>query len=205
MKVDNYQPKQDIESRLCQLNGILTHLKIHITNVCTLPDFQPESMQKDLTGDCLVVRLLLDYNIQLSESEQALLAKINKLSNLLILMIEERQRIRIIFDRTTRTLQAQTVVEEANKISDASDKKISFEVLTQSDISKGPKTNRLQDHQVLILNEWYGRNKKHPYVDEDSLKYLIEKTRLSETQVRNWYVRYFMKFKKLLHRLTRIL
>lgn len=205
MKVVNYQPKQDIESRLCQLNGILTHLKMHITTVCTFPDFQPESMQKDLTGDCLVIRLLLDYNIHLSEAEQALLAKINKLSNILILMIEERQRIQINFDRAPKTLQAQNIVEESNKISDASDKKFSFEVLTQSDISKGPKTNRLQDHQVLILNEWYGRNEKHPYVDENSLKYLIKKTRLSETQVRNWYVRYFMIFKKFLHRLTKIL
>ena len=56
------------------------------------------------------------------------------------------------------------------------------------DDDKKIKSRRLTKKQLLVLEGWFQKHKNHPYLQKDQTNLLIKSTKLSKSQVQNWYV-----------------
>lgn len=186
-----------------KLNMIITYLKMNITTVCTFPNFQPNNIQRDILTNCFIIHPILNNESDLTSLHKDLLKKINRLSKILIQMIQERQRLRIHID----ACPIYNEKDSPNKTMESQQLHI-FEVATQEDVNGVSKKSRvhkvrIQAEHVNIMENWYSEHENNPYLDQNSLHVLMDSTSLSESQIRNWYVTTFTEvYRKRMNRIA---
>ncbi|ODV95198.1 hypothetical protein PACTADRAFT_80619 [Pachysolen tannophilus NRRL Y-2460] len=134
---------------------------------------------------------LLKWKSQLGENEQKMLSKINRSAKAIVLLIKEKESLH---NETNRFKKSYFEKLHQNSIqSEPSTKQeMVFNVITQNMINefgsdKIPnKGRRLPKSLVQILETWYEENIESPYLSEETLTLLVERTGLTKNQVRNW-------------------
>lgn len=178
---------------MSDLNSIISLLKIHISTLCAIKDFDENSVRSDIFHIIQSVDRV-EASEMLSTLDREALGKINKLSAILLSVYEERQSLEKVLQASSRSLTSNNVNNlPGHPITNTYDMR---ELVNDSDADfAGVQTSfsdighrKFSDFQLSILRSWYNTNKRSPYLNDESLVYLIDITGLSGQQVRNWYV-----------------
>lgn len=178
-------------STLDRLAAILSHLKVHATTICTFPVFEPDIIRRDVIDHYMSIITLLKEKQPFSDDERELLAKINKLCGILYSIVEERNSLRqSSISRTstaTNTFREDSSASSQSKLTTMSSINLS-EVISMDTPSPSTSASRIQVLNTQILEKWYQKNCNYPYLKTEEIEDLSNKTRLTRTQVKNWYV-----------------
>lgn len=138
-------------------------LKSYISIACSYQTFDVDKMRKDIDRLTKDITSILNNN-GFDPAILQMVGEIRELSSVLhtIIMIRfEMQKVSLkLYAEDTREPQYQNCT----------------------------KSTRLDSCQLKILQSWYGKNIKHPYLTRESIESLMRETGLSELQVKNWYV-----------------
>lgn len=169
---------------LPSLKSIISHIRIHISTVCTFPVFDSESIRLDIEEyGAIVSKYIKDGNLTANELEDVQM--INKMTKALYYMVEERLHLQCIAtDRLTNKENRESCTKSEKFEVNTSEV---TECDTQVQTSQ-KKTHRLEKSQIDELEKWFHTNNSFPYLTPTSTEYLTSKTNLSVKQVRNWYV-----------------
>lgn len=153
-------------------------LSMHVDAFCTVLTLDFGGAEQEIAK--IVENLQPLFNTaNVSQEKHALLSHINALAKMLYLVLRERLNMQPFLDScTTAGSQGRSVKEIPCSSGDASDCKPG---------SRKP-SRRLARAQLAILEEWYEDNSENPYLSNSATELLVQKTHLTVSQVRNWYV-----------------
>ena len=164
-----------MNSHLEALFEINQRLLSHIRTMSNFPVFDPQKITNDVEANIKRMTSILKSK-RLTREDEDLMKMINDCSKVLHEMLLERimlQQDSIQFFTEKEALDS-PFSKSADTIDEDDDKKI--------------KSRRLTKKQLLVLEGWFQKHKNHPYLQKDQTNLLIKSTKLSKSQVQNWYV-----------------
>lgn len=167
------------QSLVPNLELIISHLELCIETICSLLMFNAKGLNEDLLRIMQYLERILGYQ-EYSNMELKLLQEIGWQTSVVAVLINERVKAEGI--TPLKHFNEVIMVKEDQNNTLLLKNNLSF-VWSASD-----SYHRLPKYLLNVLNQWYLANEMHPYLDQHSTAFLIRESRLSETQVRNWYV-----------------
>lgn len=147
-----------------------------------------------LEAQCRLQKILLDLNNiadgkALTEIERLTVGKIYQLSVGISDILTERGRLQKI----SKAFMSAHLTQGNNSTQFGNSKEsLVFKVWTQDMMNDRPqndgsyKGHRLPKKHVDVLETWYKNHSSNPYLTEDDLLELMDKTLLSRNQIKNW-------------------
>lgn len=165
-----------MNTHLEALFQINQRLLFHIRTLSNFPVFDPQKITSDVETDIKKMVSIMKFK-KLTNEDEAIMKMINDCSKVLQEMLLERimlQQDSIQFFTEKEALDSSFSNTVDDAIEDGDDRKT--------------KSRRLTKKQLLVLEGWFQKHKNHPYLQKDQTNLLIKSTKLSKSQVQNWYV-----------------
>ncbi|CDK25790.1 unnamed protein product [Kuraishia capsulata CBS 1993] len=176
---EEYESMHALERYLEDLISALTGASSHKDN---LPVVEEELYEQ------MTLLSHLSRKTVISTQERLILSNINRLSNCILFLLTESRALK----RAVETIIEETKSDEAMEPSTGIQPQLVFDMLTPSMAANSDGTyisqrgRRLPASSVKILKEWYQCNIDKPYLSNEIVHHLMEKTGFSYSQVRNW-------------------
>lgn len=166
------------------LYQIRERLLFHITTLSTYPVFDPKRILEEFDISLKMVNAIVDSK-NLTEENQNIVKEINKYSQVLRDILSQRVAVNMC---AMNSLKVSKEVRN-NEIGTSRNDFQENEALKS-------KNRRLSKDQLEILEGWFQKNKQHPYLQKEQTDFLMRSTKLSKSQVQNWYVTLLFLYKR---------
>lgn len=164
---------------LCQIRE---RLLFHITTLSTYPVFDPNRILEEFDISLKKVSAIVDLK-NLTKEDQSILKEINKYSQVLSDILSQRVAVHMCAMNSLKVSREVCNNEIGTSRND-----------NQENEALKSKNRRLSKDQLEILEGWFQKNKQHPYLQKEQTDFLMRSTRLSKSQVQNWYVTFLFLY-----------